>query len=103
MTSQATAYFTPWTLDFEQDGTEDIAIIRDAEGDDIVRSRPFWLPDADAPIPPTLAAIRLMAAAPRLLTALIECATLLADHDEGQGEEGDAYREALAAIAEATG
>jgi hypothetical protein len=43
------------------------------------------------------------AAAPRLLAALIVCANLLADYDESDGPEGDAYREALAAIAEATG
>ena len=34
---------------------------------------------------------------------LIVCADLLADYDEAEGEEGDAFREALAAIAEATG
>jgi hypothetical protein len=45
----------------------------------------------------------LGAAAPRLLAALIVCANLLADYDESDGPEGDAYREALAAIAEATG
>jgi hypothetical protein len=46
---------------------------------------------------------RLGSTAPRLLAALIVCADLLADYDEAEGEEGDAYREALAAIAEATG
>src|SRR5260370_15252220 len=45
----------------------------------------------------------LASVAPRLLAALIVCADLLADYDEAEGEEGDAYREALAAIAEATG
>jgi hypothetical protein len=45
----------------------------------------------------------LGSAAPRLLASLIACANLLADYDEAVGEEGDAYREALAAIAEATG
>jgi hypothetical protein len=43
------------------------------------------------------------AAAPRLLAALVTCANLLADYDESDGEEGEAYREALAAIDEATG
>jgi hypothetical protein len=43
------------------------------------------------------------ASRPRLLAALVTCANLLADHEESEGEEGDAYREALAAIAEATG
>jgi hypothetical protein len=45
----------------------------------------------------------LAAAAPRLLASLITCANLLADYDESEDEEGDAYREAVAAIAEATG
>lgn len=44
----------------------------------------------------------LASAAPRLLASLITCANLLADYDESDGEEGEAYREALAAIAEAT-
>ena len=46
---------------------------------------------------------RLGAAAPRLLAALVTCAKLLADYDEAGGPEGEAYREALAAILEATG
>jgi hypothetical protein len=46
---------------------------------------------------------RLASTAPRLLAALIVCADLLADFDEAGGEEGDAYREARAAVAEATG
>ena len=45
----------------------------------------------------------LASAAPRLLASLITCANLLADYDGLEGEEGEAYREAVAAIAEATG
>jgi hypothetical protein len=45
----------------------------------------------------------LASVAPRLLAALITCANLLADYSESEGEEGQAWREALAAIAEATG
>lgn len=41
--------------------------------------------------------------APRLLASLVTCANLLADHDESDGPEGDAYREALATIREAAG
>jgi hypothetical protein len=41
--------------------------------------------------------------APRLLHSLVTCANLLADYDESVGAEGEAYREALSAIAEATG
>jgi hypothetical protein len=43
------------------------------------------------------------ASAPRLLASLVTCANLLADYDEADGPEGEAYREALAAIDEATG
>ena len=46
---------------------------------------------------------RMAATAPRLLASLVTCANLLADYDESDGEEGKAYREALAAITEATG
>jgi len=45
----------------------------------------------------------LASAAPRLLASLITCANLLADYDASEGEEGRAWREALAAIDEATG
>jgi hypothetical protein len=46
---------------------------------------------------------RMASSAPRLLASLVTCANLLADYDESDGPEGDAYREALSAIAEATG
>jgi hypothetical protein len=45
----------------------------------------------------------LASAAPRLLATLITCANLLADYEGSSGEEGQAYLEALATIAEATG
>jgi hypothetical protein len=67
--TQLTNFHTPWTLAFERDGTEDVAIVFDAEGDEIVRSRGFWLPEGDDPLPPTLAAVRLIKAAPELLAA----------------------------------
>ena len=60
----------PWSLCFERDGTEDVAVISDADGVELVRSRHFWLPNADDPEPPTLAAMRLIQAAPALLEAL---------------------------------
>ena len=59
----------PWSLHFDRDGTEDIAIIRDANGEELVTSRPFWLPEGDDPIPATLAAMQLIAVAPKLLSA----------------------------------
>ncbi len=48
------------------------------------------------------ARLRAMHAGPRLLAALVACADLLADYDEAEGEEGEAYREAVAAIDAAT-
>lgn len=60
----------PWSLRFERDGTEDLAVIFDADGVELLRSRHFWLPNADDPEPPTLAAMRLIQAAPALLEAL---------------------------------
>jgi len=46
---------------------------------------------------------RMGSSAPRLLASLVTCANLLADYNESNGPEGEAYREALAAITEATG
>ncbi len=61
---------TPWSLRFERDGTEDIAVICDGNGEDLLSSRHFWLPTCDEPVPPTLAFVRLATVAPRLLAAL---------------------------------
>ncbi len=94
--------YSPWTVRSEYDprgvGAEIPAYeIFDADGNKVFDSNndtPGELQEANA---------RLGSTAPRLLAALIVCANLLADYDEAEGEEGDAYREALAAIAEATG
>ena len=59
----------PWNLHFHRDGTEDIGTIYDADGDPLVESRPFWLPEDNDPTPLTLAALRLMTVAPKLLVA----------------------------------
>lgn len=98
---------TPWTLHFDRDGTEDVAVICDSEGHDLVTSRHFWLPEGDDPIPPTLAAMRLMVAAPKLLAALEGLLEQTGDMDLKHGielreVEQDARAQALAAIAEAT-
>jgi hypothetical protein len=45
--------------------------------------------------------LRVMHTGPKLLEALITCANLLADYDEADGCEGDAWREAIAVIEEA--
>jgi hypothetical protein len=60
----------PWSLHFDRDGTEDVAIICDANGHDLVTSRHFWLPEGEDPIPPTLAAMRLIVTAPVMLDRL---------------------------------
>jgi hypothetical protein len=60
---------SPWTLEFERDGTEDLAIIRGADGSIIATSSEFWLPEDRDLTPPTLAGMQLMALAPQLLTA----------------------------------
>jgi hypothetical protein len=57
----------------------------------------------DSPCELQEANARLGSTAPRLLASLVTCANLLADYEESDGEEGDAYREAVAAIHEATG
>ena len=62
----------PWSIIFDRDGTEDIAVLLDANGEEVARSRPFWLPQENDPIPATLAAMRLMRSAPALLAALQE-------------------------------
>jgi hypothetical protein len=94
--------YSPWTVRSKYDprgvGAKIPAYeILDADGNQIFdtnENTPGELQKANA---------RMGAAAPRLLAALVECARLLADYDEWEGEEGDAYREAIAAILEATG
>ena len=108
MNTQQTNLNTPWGLWFDRDGTEDIAVICDADGYDLARSETFWLPQEDDPIPATLAAIRLMVSAPKLLEALDHLLAETVDMDLkygitlSEGEE-DARARALSAIAEATG
>lgn len=74
---------TPWTLDFDRDGTEDFGIIRDADGLEIAASHlpctriaertfqtgTFWRPERRDPTPLTIRQLRLMTAAPMLLEA----------------------------------
>jgi hypothetical protein len=93
---------TPWTLDFERDGTEDVAVIYDADYEELVRSRPFWLPQRDDPVPPTLAAMRLMRVAPSVLAALAGvidyaeneayCLENLKDSPEAEAEAAKAWQ-----------
>lgn len=96
---------TPWNLHFDRDGTEDIAIICEADGSELVTSRHFWLPEGNDSVPATLSAVWLMKAAPKLLAALTAAERFI------RGFEGDESQEGLdqllsgihAAIAETTG
>lgn len=92
--------YSPYRVQRGQNGVEsELAAFEvfDAKGDKVFDTNE----DTDADLQEANAC--LGSTAPRLLAALIECARLLADHDESEGEEGDAWREAIAAIAEATG
>jgi hypothetical protein len=106
MPKQPNDLIAPWSLHFDRDGTEDVAIICDADGDELARSRHFWLLEGDDAIPPTLASMRVMAVAPRLLEALDYLLQQTVDMDLkygitlSEGEE-DARRQALAATAQA--
>lgn len=73
----------PWALHFERDGTEDVAVICDVDGDELVRSRHFWLPDPGDPSPPTLNAVQLMVHAPRLLLSLERLVTQIEPEQMG--------------------
>src|SRR2546429_8687677 len=91
----------PWTYDYSpfqgRNGEIPAYEIFDADCNkvfDTNEDTPAELQEANA---------RMGAAAPRLLASLITCANLIADYDESHGEEGEAYREALAAIHEAIG
>jgi hypothetical protein len=97
--------YAPWTLHFDRDGTENIAILCDAEGEELVTSRPFWLPEENDPTPPILAAMQLMETAPKLaemLESLIDQISELQgissviDEDLMQGE---AFKEGVRLIA----
>jgi hypothetical protein len=93
--------YSPWTVRSEHDTRGIGAEIPAFEVFDAEENKIF---DTNENSPPKLqeANARLGACAPRLLSALVTCANLLADYDESDGEEGDAYREAVAAVAEAT-
>jgi hypothetical protein len=97
----------PWSYDYSP--------YRSRQGEDGIDSEipAFEIVDADynkifdtnedSPCELQEANARMAATSPRLLASLVACANLLADYDESDGEEGEAYREAVAAIAEATG
>lgn len=95
----------PWSLHFDRDGTEDVAIICDADGYDLARSGHFWLPEGDDPIPTTLAAMQVMNAAPDMLEALLLAQRALNTAPRFRVGDTDSYKIAAAvdrAIARAT-
>lgn len=102
MTSNPRSKFSPapWAYEYNpytaQDGSDIPAFeVFDHDGNRV------FMTEEDQPAELQEANARLGSAAPRLLASLMACARLLADYDESEGEEGDAYREAMAAIAEA--
>jgi hypothetical protein len=94
--------YSPWTVRSEHDSRGVGAAIPAFEIFDADCNKIFDT-NEDTPAELQEANARMGAAAPRLLASLTTCANLLADYDQSDGEEGQAYREALAAIAEATG
>lgn len=94
--------YSPYTVRSESSplgiGTDIPAFeIFDADGNKVFDTNE----DTDADLQEANA--RLASAAPKVLSALVVCASLLADYEDSEGEEGVAYREAIAAIAQATG
>jgi hypothetical protein len=92
----------PWAYEYNpytaQEGSEIPALqVNDADGNKVFDT------NEDDPADVQEANARLGGTAPRLLASLITCANLLADHDASDGEERAAWREAVAAIAAATG
>jgi hypothetical protein len=108
MQTDSPSYAGPWSLEFDRDGTEDVGVIVDADGEELARSRPFWLPEGADPTPLTLTAVRLMSAAPKLYRALEDLLdqTVETDREHGiplsEGEEA-ARTQALAALTAASG
>jgi hypothetical protein len=105
MTSTTTHSPAPWTYGYnpytlQQAGAED----RELPAFEIfdVEQNKIFDTNEDMPSEIQEANARLASAAPKLLAALITCANLLADYDEQDGEKGDAYRDAIAAITAAT-
>jgi hypothetical protein len=90
--------YNPYTLQRGEAAAEELPAFElfDAEGNKIFDT------NEDTPSEVQEANARLAAAAPELLAVLDRCAILLADYDEQEGEEGDAYRDAIAVITAAT-
>lgn len=83
---------SPWTLEFERDGTEDLAVIRGSDGSIIATSSEFWLPEDHDPTPATLAAMQLMVRAPELLIAAETALRAMVLIEETNGHDCQANR-----------
>jgi len=90
--------YNPYTLQRGDASPEELPAfeIFDADGNKLFDT------NEDMPSEVQEANARLASSAPELLAILNRCAILLADYDEQDGEEGDAYRDAIAVIAAAT-
>jgi len=75
------------------------AVIDDANDQELIRSRHFWLPEADDPEPPTLAAMRLIQACP----GLIRCVAGWSSTVGSVANLAEAARACQAAVELATG
>lgn len=95
----------PWSLHFDRNGTDDVAIICDCNGDDLAQSRDFWLPTGDDPEPGTLIAMRLMKVAPEMFDALKQLLSHVNDLDRNTMSKRfrAAYRNAISVAAQADG
>jgi hypothetical protein len=105
MTITTTHSPTPWTYEYnpytvqrgDEPGVELAAFeVLDTDGNKLFDT------NEDLPSEVQEANARLAASAPELLAILDRCAMLLADYDEHGGEEGQAYRDAIAVITAAT-
>ncbi len=79
---------TPWSLWFDRDGCDDVAVIWDGHAQDLVTSRGFWAPEDGQPVPGTLASMWLMVAAPNLLHTLMLTDRYLGRLDPDRRPEG---------------
>jgi hypothetical protein len=94
----------PWFLRFDRDGTDDIAYVCQSRGNcTLATSRGFWRPEYEEDkVPGTLAAMRLMATAPKLLQALHILLAQTADASDNFAEiSSQARTTALHVIADA--
>lgn len=75
----------PWTFDRDKDGTE--VVIRDANGQEIVTSRPSWMPESPdnaLAMPDLYWQLRVMFAAPKLLEACKQALAVLESQLEAE-------------------